>query len=837
MKTQKIDLVEGALNSRVCRRGPRVLGGVIAGLAAAACGLGAPGSGLNVAIDARGQYVIGAAGNPVLVSGVAAKVDGNWVRSEDYPSHKVEKTSAEGYLGVADQWEVVSSGLPGKPDLAYRLRAYRSEPFADLQVEVRNHTGRAVEVEDIRAVEASGAGVAALGGPAWADRVLSDSYSEDPDVFRGSPSDIQISDLGDAPHRMHRAVGSQLIYNRKSGRSLFIGALTSKRFLTILRLHVGGAGNASHPTRYEVDSTGTTEMVKGNALHDAPAIDQVELSLPVPAGGHLSSEILAIGAGADYHHQLETYGALIRRINHARVSAPPLMGWWSYTAFYHGLNAGAALTNAAWEAEHLKPFGYDVFFIDDGYQFARGEYMTSDAALYPHGLGPVEYQVRGYGLVPGVWTAPFEVSDRSWVYQRHRDWLVKNARGEPIPIGYVTDGKGRLYVLDTTNPGAQEYLRATYRKLVREWGIHFIKLDFMDDSAIEGYYHRPHTTAMEAQRIGLGIIRDAVGNGVYLDKDGSVMLNPVGYVDYGRLSDDTGHMFRDSRAVATGIAARYYMDRNFYVSDPDAFTVSRWPTGGRLYGEHGRLLTLDKARVSIALAAVSGGIFSIGNDLPQLENEPHRLALIENRDLIDMVRLGRASVPIDLMSYAAADRQPSLFYLKESDRQSVLTVFNWTNGPRAKTIPLASLGLTAAGPYTVTDVFDGKEVDSAAGALALEQPADSVRVLKIVDTAVPVAPPKITADCPTAGTAGECAAFSAHSDEARPALSFRWDFGDGVWADGSQVTHTWTEPGNYKVRLTAAGLDHSHSERSWTVRVTGHMPVDFDLSRNRRFVE
>ena len=34
------------------------------------------------------------------------------------------------------------------------------------------------------------------------------------------------------------------------------------------------------------------------------------------------------------------------------ASAPPLMGWWSWTAYYFGLNEGAALTNAAWEAQY-----------------------------------------------------------------------------------------------------------------------------------------------------------------------------------------------------------------------------------------------------------------------------------------------------------------------------------------------------------------------------------------------------------------------------------------------------------------------------------------------------
>ncbi len=190
------------------------------------------------------------------------------------------------------------------------------------------------------------------------------------------------------------------------------------------------------------------------------------------------------------------------------------------------------------------------------------------------------------------------------------------------------------------------------RKLTRQWQVHYIKMDFMDDSAIEGYYYKPNTTAMEAQRIGLQIIRDSVGPNVLLDKDGSVMLNPVGFVDYGRISQDTGHRFERSKDAATGIAARYYMNRNFFVADPDAFTVSTQTIPDHARRGGGQPETLADAQVSIVLAAVSGGMLEIGDDLPALENEPERLGLIENQDLIDMVRLGRAAKPLDLMNFA-----------------------------------------------------------------------------------------------------------------------------------------------------------------------------------------
>jgi hypothetical protein len=277
------------------------------------------------------------------------------------------------------------------------------------------------------------------------------------------------------------------------------------------------------------------------------------------------------------------------------------------------------------------------------------------------------------------------------------------------------------------------------------------------------------------------------------------------------------------------------MNRNFFVSDPDAFTVSTQRISDQTWHEGKQPLTLDEARVSMALAAVSGGMLEIGDNLPSLQNSPDRLALIENRDLIDMVRLGKASVPMDLVSYTAADQQPSIFYLKESGRQSILTVFNWTEQPRSKTIRLADLGLATTGRYTIADVLDGRAVASSSGSLQLEQPARSVQVLKIVDDNTPAAAPAIDAKCAESGHAGESLTISAAAKGEDPALLFRWDFGDGVQAEGAHVTHAWTEPGNYAVRVTAVGLDDTHAEQKFTVQVKGYLPTAFSPARNQRY--
>jgi hypothetical protein len=339
-------------------------------------------------------------------------------------------------------------------------------------------------------------------------------------------------------------------------------------------------------------------------------------------------------------------------------------------------------------------------------------------------------------------------------------------------------------------------------------GARFIKLDFMDTTAIEGYRYRPNTTALEAQRIGLQIIRETVGDEVLLDKDGSPMLNPVGLVDTGRVSVDTGHSFQRTKNAASGIAARFYMHRNFFVNDPDAFNVTDTYLVERRDAQPS--LSLGAAQASIALSAASGGMYEIGDDMLVLGSEKDRLALVENRELLNMAKVGRASTPIDLMTYEPEDEQPSIFFLRESQRQAMLTVFNWTNTARSHTLKLADLGLPADHTFAATDVLNQNEsVTLVGGAVRIEnQPPQSVKVIKIIDTSVPEAAPTVTAQVPSAANAGETINLSAQAEAGGvPAVAYHWDLGDGTSVDSPKVSHSYTRAGDFTIRLTVDGVD------------------------------
>ena len=286
-----------------------------------------------------------------------------------------------------------------------------------------------------------------------------------------------------------------------------------------------------------------------------------------------------------------------------------------------------------------------------------------------------------------------------------------------------------------------------------------------------------------------------------------------------------------------GIAAHYYTHRTFWINHPDAFNVQAVPVPiDAVQGQMRAPLTLDEARASIVLAALSGGKYDIGDDLPTLGSEPERLALVTNRDLLQMAKLGRASKPLDLMTYRPEDEQPSIFLLHEDERQSMLAVFNWTEQPRSHAFTFAALDLPSGHAYHLYDALNEDQPLALNGeTIRLEnQSAHSVKLIKIIDESKPGAAPMITFEAPIGVKVREDVVFSVKAaEDGVPALAYHWDFGDGITADGSSQNHTFTLAGTYKVRLVAEGVDGIPAEKTFSIIVDGLQ----EIGPPRRYIE
>ena len=276
------------------------------------------GKNLTITAGSDGAYAVLSAGSssPVLRSTVEAEVDAHVLRSPDYPRHTVTQAQFTDLFGTGTALTVTHTGLAGRPDLVCVFRLYNDREWGEIEVQVANTTPHPVSVTAIRAIRAEDAPVINLNGPVSADRILSDSYSED-------RPQLAIRDLGSGPGGLHRAVGSQLIYNRQSGMSLFVAALTSEKLLTVFHLKEKSTAGSPAIASFEAVAEGTTEIMRGESLRESPAAEQVDLALPVNPGESLSSERLMIAAGSDYHAQLEQYGEAIRILHHGRAARRP----------------------------------------------------------------------------------------------------------------------------------------------------------------------------------------------------------------------------------------------------------------------------------------------------------------------------------------------------------------------------------------------------------------------------------------------------------------------------------------------------------------------------------
>jgi PKD repeat protein len=91
-------------------------------------------------------------------------------------------------------------------------------------------------------------------------------------------------------------------------------------------------------------------------------------------------------------------------------------------------------------------------------------------------------------------------------------------------------------------------------------------------------------------------------------------------------------------------------------------------------------------------------------------------------------------------------------------------------------------------------------------------------------------PPQAVLEGPTTGKIGQSLAFdgSESFDIDGQISHYSWNFGDGMMADGPQVTHTYLAEGDYRVTLTVIDDDNLTTSTSQLVQIAP--PIQVNLS-------
>ncbi len=201
--------------------------------------------------------------------------------------------------------------------------------------------------------------------------------------------------------------------------------------------------------------------------------------------------------------------------------------WCSWYAYYENITEVQLTKDIA----DLTGLPFDVVQIDDGWAETVGDWQPN--AKFPSGMRSLAGRISDAGFTPGLWLAPFIALPQSRIATSRPELLLRDGSGQPVVAGH--NWGGPYHVLDLTLPEARAHVAEVVRTVVQKWGFRYLKLDFINAVAT--------FQGERTYRDALRLIRETVGDDVYLLGSGALLLPSLGLLDGLRSGPDVAPMW------------------------------------------------------------------------------------------------------------------------------------------------------------------------------------------------------------------------------------------------------------------------------------------------------
>jgi len=442
-------------------------------------------------------------------------------------------------------------------------------------------------------------------------------------------------------------------------------------------------------------------------------------------GQSLSSNRFMVNIASDPYSALEMYAGIVGSINQAKIHSI-INGWCSWFYTYEHITEDEVIRNAEFATHHLKPYGLEYIQIDEGFQRCHGDWEGNEN--FPHGMKWLAEKIKNFGLKPGLWIAPYVVSEKAGIFQDHPEWFLKNPDNSLKRVGpwpgedteWAKNENPKRYGLDITHPGAAEWLLNLMDTVANKWGYEMIKIDFVAWSILSAnQFYDQSVTPAQAYRKGLEIMRTAVGEKCHILDCGPGQVS-VGLIDsmrieldqnYGYSGDAWKQYFLNSASSAPAVAKRYYFHKKTWINDADHICIS--------------LLSNIQAQAVATIIALSGGNTISGDRLTELD--------ITKLEILKKVipSFGETARPVDLFD---SDLQ-TVFALKIKKQFAEWTVIGFFNPNLEETIvrsfPLDRFWLDPDRIYLAYDFWKEEFFGELSRDINVTVPAGAVTLLSL----------------------------------------------------------------------------------------------------------
>jgi hypothetical protein len=619
----------------------------------------------------------------LLLRGAVARANlKNATRSSAEAAYRrvLETSTVSDALGTGRQLVVRCSDGQGQLDFLLRFVLYTGRDALLVEAECRNVSPQPIVVRSLEPLCATPKEGGGLQWPGATKALTNGPMYYDPGVV------ASLSELGEKGLRSWWNVGFFRGYDQEG---LVCGYVENKAALGQVIIRPGARGELS----LVAESVLANEFV-------------------LPPGRSVKSNPFWLQAARSPYHALETYAQVMGELGQARRPSI-LNGWCDWAYAFEGITEAEMVANAAFAARVLKPWGLEYIQVDEGFQRWHGDWEGN--AKFPHGMKWLADRIRSLGLKPGIWLAPYVISEPAELYQKHPEWMLREPDGR---LKQVMSGAGNIkrFALDITHAGAAEWLYQLFDTVANKWGYELIKIDFVDWSLLSAErYHDASVSRAEAYRKGIEIMRRAIGPKCHLLDCGPGPVS-VGLLDSMRIELDQPPVnwkqyFLESASTAPAMAKRYYFHKRTWVNDADHVCLG--------------LLTVPQAQAAATLVALSGGHMISGDRLPDLDAT--RLEILKKV----FPSYGEAARPVDLFD---TDRH-SVFALRIEKPFGTWTVagfFNRSeNEPAEHVFPLDRLWLDPAKTYLAFDFWRERFHGEVTREIRVKVPPSSVTLLAL----------------------------------------------------------------------------------------------------------
>lgn len=349
---------------------------------------------------------------------------------------------------------------------------------------------------------------------------------------------------------------------------------------------------------------------------------KVLFGIRVAPGQKLATERIRIEFTKDVTGTIDAFVQTKAKRYGARNQAHPSV---FCTWYYYGLTVTYEDVKVNLQQMQKRALPFDVFQVDEGWEITLGEWEPNHK--FPVDMKDLAKEIQDAGYRPGIWTSPFVAHATASIWEKHPEWILRDAKGEPclFPMNDTV-----YQVFDITNPATWEYFYELYRKLTFDWGYTYHKLDFTRAAVImdQAVYFDDTITLTQAYRKAVEAIRRGMGEKSYFLMCGGLYDPIIGLVDAQRTGSDVLSMWSSTINKGGKTAPyttkqsilRYYMNA-WWNNDPDALMIRRNEQMERNLRLTYGLLNDEEVKTSVINQYMGGGLVCSTEPLDKMDED------------------------------------------------------------------------------------------------------------------------------------------------------------------------------------------------------------------------